>query len=196
MIWKPIPNLDDYEASDTGLIRSLNRFREISNRWGGITKRFHAGVVLKLKRKPNGYLFFIAEGRKCIHANRAIASTFHGPPPSSKHEAAHLNGNKADNRPDNIIWATPKENAGHRLRHGTHPSGSKNGMHRLGEIDIERIIQRYAQGDTSRRLALDFGVCIGTIIAVIAGTTWRHVISEWREAAQVQAHQRMNRGNF
>lgn len=72
---------------------------------------------------PNvsGYLYF---GSVMIH--RAVAAAFLGPKPTKKHQVAHNNGIKADNRIENLRWATPKENAQDRYGHGTaYPSPFK-----------------------------------------------------------------------
>ena len=42
-----------------------------------------------------------------------------GPAPSQKHHAAHRDGNSKNNTPENIYWATPKENIADQFRHGT-----------------------------------------------------------------------------
>ncbi len=44
-----------------------------------------------------------------IIIGRAIASTFHGPPPTQKHTADHVDRNPNNDTVGNIRWATKKE---------------------------------------------------------------------------------------
>ena len=48
--------------------------------------------------------------------NRIVCAAFHGPPPSPKHEASHLDDDPANNRADNLAWETREENQARRDR--------------------------------------------------------------------------------
>lgn len=193
-VWRPIPELDGYEASTWGRIRSVDRILELMGRWGPM-KRFHRGKILRLKRKPNGcgqtYLCFYAGGGAYPQVNRAVCWAFHGKPPSEKHEAAHLDGRTNNNRPDNLAWKTPTENAADKVRHGTAPIGVKNARARLNEAIVADIIERYAAGEKSVNLAVEHHVSVANIRAVVRGDTWAHVESAQREAAKSRCRQNM-----
>jgi hypothetical protein len=45
--------------------------------------------------------------------HRLVLLTYLGQPPTSKHEANHINGNKLDNRIENLEWVTSSENRKH-----------------------------------------------------------------------------------
>ncbi len=188
--WRAIPGYDGYEASSLGRVRSLDRYLTFPGRWGP-TKRFHRGRILRIKVKPGGYCFVYTDGKRYLHVHRAVALAFNGEPPSPKHEGAHLNRNKADNRPGNIVWATPLENADHARGHGTLPVGSRNPMHVLCEQVIPSIIERYANGETTAVLAVEFGVCVAAIRNLLRGDSWSHVPSPMRAAAIRRAKQNM-----
>lgn len=192
--WQPIPGLDGYEASTRGRIRSVDRFLELMGRWGPMT-RFHRGKILRLKRKPNGcgltYLCFYASGGSYPQVNRAVCWTFHGEPPSKNHEAAHLDGRTENNRPENLAWKTPGENAADKVRHGTAPIGVKNAQARLNEATVADIIGRYASGEKSVNLANEHHVTVANILAVVRGDTWAHVESDQRESAKFRCRENM-----
>jgi hypothetical protein len=146
---------------------------------------------LRIKIKSNGYCYVYTDGARYLHVHRAVALAFHGEPPSPKHEGAHLNRKKTDNRRDNIVWSTKQENEDHKIAHGTHPVGSRNAMHILCEQVVPEIIDRYARGESSAALAAAFGVCSTAINLVIQGMTWSHVTSPMRDAARRRAKQNM-----
>lgn len=64
-----------------------------------------------------GYLGFTAYGEKNkpypvrYLAHKLVAKAFHGAPPiNTKLDVDHLNGNKMDNRPENLEWVTHQVN--------------------------------------------------------------------------------------
>lgn len=74
----------------------------------------------KIKLVPDrwGYLGFTAYGNKGVNspypvrylAHKLVAMAFHGTPNDPKMEIDHINGNKSDNRPENLEWVTHSEN--------------------------------------------------------------------------------------
>src|SRR5713101_7444407 len=64
-------------------------------------------------RDSDGYLMVgprLNGKQKWLRVNRLVCEAFHGPPPTVKHVAAHLNGFKQDNYADNLEWKTPRGN--------------------------------------------------------------------------------------
>lgn len=115
--WKAHPLSDDYEFSTFGRVRSY--------RIANSSKRRTQPRILTGFRDRKGYLrikFF--DKKTGIH--RLVAETFHGLPPTEKHQAAHINGVPTDNRPENLYWATNSENSLDKVRHGTHNWLAKN----------------------------------------------------------------------
>ena len=105
-----------------------------------------------------------------------ILDVFVGPPSSPKNYSRHLNGNKLDNRLENLCWGTAKENAQDRLDHGQQPKGSEHYLARLTEAEVADIRCRRVHGESTRKLAKFFSVSRGTIRHIIKRRTWRHVV--------------------
>lgn len=53
---------------------------------------------------------------KTFRVHRLVCEAFHGPPPEG-HEVRHLNGDRLDNRRENLAWGTRKENAADSVFH-------------------------------------------------------------------------------
>lgn len=177
--WRAIGGLDYYEVSSLGRIRSLDRTLDLVGRWGPM-RRFHAGRVLRLKKKPNGsgqfyHQFFAGEEGGYRQVNRTVCAAFHGAPPSSRHEAAHGDGNSENDAADNLYWATPAENAQDKRRHGTNPNGSKNAQSVLTESSIKDIFRRYCAGELRADIATDLKVSPTSIKGILTRKAWAHV---------------------
>lgn len=118
-VWVPIPNLNGYEASNLGRIRSVDRVLINS---AGVQRNWR-GRIRVLTTRDGGYQTVWIQG--IVHdVHRLVASAFHGPRPSGL-VTRHLNGNPADNRPENLAYGTISENVRDEVRHGTHAKSAK-----------------------------------------------------------------------
>ena len=111
-LWRDIPNFEGlYQASANGEIRSLDHIRK-----NGTNEYKQKGKILKFNKNPNGYLQVRLSKNgvaKTYRVNRLIALTFIENPLNKK-TVNHINGNKLDNRVENLEWATEREQAIHR----------------------------------------------------------------------------------
>lgn len=171
-VWLDIPGYETlYQVSDMGRVRISPE----SPRRKGPS---FPGKVLSLQKR-DGYLItnlIAPDGIRHGHSvNRLVALAFHGLPPTEKHQAAHIDGNRENNSPSNICWATSKENHGHRVLHGTDPKGERNGRAKLTEKDVLLIRSRVFSGETQISVAEQFGVSNVQVRNIAMGITWGHV---------------------
>lgn len=109
--WKDIPGYEGvYQASIFGQIRSLPRFVRKRQMNGKIGLTFYKGIVLKPYPTRDGYLL-VDLHKKAIQVHSLILKTFVGEKNSRNHVCMHLDDNKKNNRLDNLVWGTYKENA-------------------------------------------------------------------------------------
>ena len=107
---RSLPKFPDYEFDADG-----NAYSYKESKWYG----------RKMRLRPDngkGYLMVplsTPEYKKYhVRVNRIICTLFHGPPPTPKHQARHLNGIKTDNRATNLAWGTQEENEADKIRYG------------------------------------------------------------------------------
>lgn len=92
-----------YEVSSTGLVRVTGKSAPM---YMPITKKGYVRVMLRINKKPVKF-----------YAHRLILSAF-VPNEQNKETVNHKNGNKLDNRVENLEWATIIENIDHAVLNG------------------------------------------------------------------------------
>lgn len=119
-IWKDIDGFEGYyQVSNLGRVRSLDRVVKQFN-GKGIAKKKTKGRVLTTTKQTQGYsqIGLCKDGtQKSYRLNRLVANAFI-PNPENKPEVNHIDGNKDNNRVDNLEWATSAENKQHSLKTG------------------------------------------------------------------------------
>lgn len=149
---KPIPSTGGaYFAGDDGRIYRDGR---ALLPWGGGYKRLYQMVSAGSQRKA--------------YVHRLVCEAFYGPAPDGLSEVRHLDGDPANNRPENLDWGTKQQNAADRSAHGS-GVGESHPAARLATGDVEAI----RLSSMSRRdLANQYGVSVGAIDDVRCGRTW------------------------
>lgn len=102
--WKDISGYEGlYQVSNLGNVRSLNYK--------------HTNKIKLLTPENNrGYLRYQLKG-KHYSAHKLVAMTFI-PNPNNLTQINHIDGNKHNNKVENLEWCTPKENTIHALQSG------------------------------------------------------------------------------
>ena len=134
-----------------------------------------SGKKLKLQVNETGYLSFQvqADGHGVrFYAHVAVCEAFHGARPVGL-EVAHLNGDRADNRPQNLAWKTRADNHADKREHGTHLQGEQIRWAKLTEDDVREI--RQLSDLSTPVLGRRFGVSPAAIWMIRTGRNWKHV---------------------
>lgn len=103
-----------------------------------------------------------------FYLHRVVCEVYHGLP--SDRVVNHKNGNRHDNRADNLEWCTQADN----LRHAREVLG-RTGRAKISEEDVVQVRVRYEAGETHKALANAFQVSLDIVRAITRGDSWRHV---------------------
>lgn len=113
--------------------------------------------------------------------HRLVLTAFHGPPPTPRHEAMHLNNIKSDNRSSNLRWGLHWENMEmDRGRNHSH-AGARNPNSKLTAEQVQVIRTAYDNktGYFWGRKELSMGFKISekqlTLIAQRKQGGWKHL---------------------
>jgi len=86
----------------------------------------------------------------------------------------HKNGDRADNRVENLEWVTSSENKRHRfdiLKHGN----LQGDDHPNAKITAEQAIairERARAGEMQRVIAADYGITQSNVSMIVSGKCW------------------------
>jgi len=169
-VWKPVPGHNFYEASNLGRVRSIDR--EVPhNRYDDKTMRLR-GKILKQHESPRGHKLVGLADKKKILVHRIILETFVGPCPEGQ-ECRHLDGNPSNNRVDNLVWGSRRENCEDRIRLAESPRGSAHWNAKLCEEKVIAIRKLFNKTNSTKEdLANLFDVSATTIMDAVNGRTW------------------------
>lgn len=165
-IWKTIPEFPGYLLSSEGKVYSEK-----------------SGKQLKCPKNGQGYPHcnLYVEGKastKRVH--KLMAEIFLQPAPGPKHVINHIDGDKTNNRIENLEWVTQKENIRHSFDNGLQVSlkGEAHGSSKLTKEQVMYIRENYKARDKEFGgvpLSKKFGVHKQTISDIIHYKIWKEI---------------------
>ena len=174
--WKKVSGFEEfYEVSNLGRFRSLPKV--VNGRWGDTR---YKGKLITPTKHSHGYgvLSLVGEdGKVSVRAHKYVAIAFCDNP-EGKPCVNHIDGDKMNNRADNLEWVTHSENTIHAYKTGlmSGKSGSQSHNSKLNDGDVKNI-RRLVTGAHFRRdlLAKYYGVSRSTVSDTINRRTWKHI---------------------
>lgn len=172
-IWKDVVGFEGYyQVSNLGRVRSVDRIILYKNG----RQSFYKGQILKPRIARHGYYQLVLREpsvKKSFTVHLVVAPAFLGDRPKGFH-VNHIDGDKLNNRVENLEYCSPKDNTHHAFRLGLCDTRIGDNHHgaKLRDSDIPVIRDRVLQGHTHKAIAEDYGVCAATISHVVAGRNW------------------------
>ena len=151
MDYKDIPNYPNYRACSDGRIYSV-----LSNKF------------LKPGNRNSGYLFVSLYPKRSVSIHRIIALSFLGPP--NGRQVNHKDGNKINNKVDNLEYISAKENIRHSWKLGLSKirKGDNAPNLRFTETLKREIIEKYTSGKyTQKELGKEYTTSGGHICWIL-----------------------------
>ena len=139
--WKPIQGYEGcYEISSLGRVKSVERkvynpcvlgdgcYRTVPEkiRKPNIMKGYHCVGLVKNK------------SIKIFRIHRLVIEHFVGQAPSQEYQVNHIDGDKSNNRVENLEWVTPKENTQHAIKTGLRHNPDDDTKKKMGEATKKR----------------------------------------------------------
>jgi hypothetical protein len=161
--WKEVVGYEGlYEVSSLGFVKSLHR----------------GGRLRVLCKIPGRYVLVNLSKRGHVSSHlvhRLVAEAFYGAPRSGE-QVNHKNGNKHDNRIENLEYCTPSENKKHAFGIGLCcMKGERHNNSKLTNDLVYRIRQSLKDGVSHSAIAVEIGISRSTISKINAGKAWSHL---------------------
>lgn len=160
--WRHIPGYEGrYMISTFGEIMCLPRYQK--NELAGVDS-FFPSRIMRARKSKFGYMQIVLTSRgehgtsKTWTVQRLMGKTFLGATDGDNMQVNHKDGDKTNNRLDNLELITPKENTAHAIVTGLRPR-------KLDEEQIAGIIKSRLDGVPRREVAIRYGVHPSTVDA-------------------------------
>lgn len=165
--WKDIPGFENrYQASNLGRIKSLSKTYKTGR---GYYRTVPDRIMKCNKLTPKGYMR-VRIDKITYQLHRLIAITFLGAPlpNSDRIQVNHINGDKTDNRVENLEWVTNQENRDHAVKNNLIAYDKKLPQTKLTRHEVE-LIRKYYFNKTFNQteLSKQFNVGQQTISRIV-----------------------------
>lgn len=167
--YRSIEGFPGYRVSRNGEVqscRSRAARKKLADSWS----------LLKPIPRRGGYLTVNLGGgpRKVArYIHHLVLEAFVGPRPPGL-ICCHNDGDRTNNRLENLRWDTYEANEADKLRHGTRRMGSQ-ARAKLNEEEVLEIRRLRSQGARFASIAEMFGVSHQNVKAIVYRRSWRHL---------------------
>ena len=113
--------------------------------------------------------------KKTFRLHRLVMLAFKPIENSEQLEVNHIDGNKLNNRLDNLEWCTSSENQIHAFQNGLQKArtGERSNFSKLSKEDIKIIFKMREQGFTQQEIADKVGCTRSNISYILNKKTWQ-----------------------
>jgi hypothetical protein len=167
-----LPWAPDYFASNFGRIVGMTSSQP--------------GTILKPSKNPENEYFTVklveSDGMaRHNYVHRTVLRVFRGEAATGI-QGAHGDGNKSNNRLDNLRWDNPVGNAADKIEHGTLLIGSTHPNSKINEETAATIKRMLATGKRQAEISRELSIHISCVANIAQDKTWKHVGSAYEHS--------------
>lgn len=175
-VWKDIEGFEGvYQVSSFGRIKSMGR----------VIDRDKMGKLVIFEKILNPHIDQVGYPRLYLYkknfkrresVHRLVAFAFI-PNTDNKPHINHINGEKTDNRVENLEWCTQKENVRHGFKIGLSCAirGQDVVTAKIKNSDVPVIKKMRSEGAFYHVIAKKFNVSVSCIRWIVSGINWAHI---------------------
>jgi len=170
-LWKQVDGFAGYEVSSLGRVRSVCRSTAQIGRGGKLFVANRVGRILLPSIGSSGYArvtLSIKNSQTTMSVHRMVCAAFVSNPMSLP-QVNHKNGDKLDNRSENVEWATQSLNMRHAYSTGLQ-SAIRGELHyacKLSDSDVATIRKLVASGESQSSVARKFCISQGYLSTLV-----------------------------
>ncbi len=175
-VWKQIAN-GWFEIRDDGTIWRLATYHNAE-----ASPRFVVPVLMSRRSCRGGYVrVYPLHSRNTFYAlaHRLVWQWHHNKPIPPRMVINHINGDRGDNRPNNLEMVTHAENIqhGYRVLNSRKPDtqGQLNGSAKVSADDVVIIRRLREEGTCYAIIGARFGLHPGHVKGICRRRTWKHI---------------------
>ena len=158
---KLVPNSKDYYVSEDGFV-----FRN--------GKKLHTNRATYYTVR----IVFTDGTHKDFYVHRLVAMLYI-PNPENKRVVNHKDGNKQNNRVENLEWCTHKENSQHASQNGLIGRGPSSPTAELSSWQVHAICRRLMQGYRVKDIAEEFKISQPVVSSIKNKTRYTDIASKY-----------------
>jgi hypothetical protein len=156
-IWKDCVSAPGYKISNQG--RILGKRGKILNPCLDSYGYFRPGLQT-------------LKGQKSFYVHRLVAEAFI-PNPENKPQVNHINGDKEDNRAENLEWCTSAENTYHADKIGLRDHKAHGESHYKAKLTEDQVIEIFrSEGKTHVQIGKEYGISANSVCRIKNRTRW------------------------